>query len=920
MRGRAWLVGLLAAAAALLLAGRTVTALVVDHAWYRAMGVPGLFWEQLTNTLWLQGGAWLVGSLFAFANLHAVRRTILAVAVPSRVANIELTAMVPGRRLFSLTVILSLVVGAVLAWPLDNWEALLMARHGQRFGEIEGIFDRDLGHYLYWLPLEETLYLWALVSVVALTAMVLVLYALTRSLRLEGRRFAASTHVRRHLSVLGSLVLLLLAWSYRLDAFDLLTHGSGPDGMFLRVDHRITLRMDTILSYGAVLAALVVFRAGWVGQLRTAFITLTVVLVSALGLRHVAPAVAARAQPDADARRRDADYVASRALYSRRAFDVDAMQPVANDSSAAVFARLVLPTATLADRVSLWDRASLAAGLGEEPSTASSSVATRAESAGARAASDRGGATGTPAGGNLPLPAAGLAAPAPLPTGSTADVLSARYIDAATISWRMSDGRLHALRVRRPVGASERWPVSLVDVTQPVLRDQVLEWPARADDVQDAAPDELPHETSRGGWPLFGPGLSEPQLLDVAPSPASSGLSDTSAVNAAHPVVGVPLDSWRARIAHAWALRDASLLQPDSLRYRAPLLVTHRDVRERVQRLAPIFVQGQELQPLLHGNRLYWALHLYSASDRYPLSQRWQVGAGVYSYFKLAATALVDAATGQTRLVPVRTPDPVTRTWQTRFPTLFTADSLLPDGLADHLPPASERGLLQIRTLARYGSRLDGAAPRTVPDSALFGGTPAPMALGSGPRPTPGWAVPLLDSGEQVDGMAVVMGGSERATYWWPVSGTKLQWRGLNTALQIGLDSARAALPDGARRDMRLRRGRIVAVPTAAGLLYLQGVQWARGDGSTVVARVAITDGARVGVGSTTAEALSRLGVTVSSSPTAGAAAMDLVPVAGEASAARWYDAMRQAMRRGDWSAFGAAFDSLGRVLGRPPQ
>jgi len=901
MRGRAWLFGLLAAAAALLLAGRTGTALMVDHAWYRAMGVPALFWEQFTNTMLLQGGAWLAGTLFAFANLHAVRRTIAAVAVPSRVANVEFTAMVPGRRLFSLTVVLSLIVGAVLAWPLDNWEALLMARHGQRFGEIEGIFDRDLGHYLYWLPLEETLYLWSLVAVVSLTAMVLVLYALTRSLRLEGRRIAASTHVRRHLSVLSSLVLLLLAWSYRLDAFDLLTHGSGPDGMFLRVDHRITLRMDTILSYGAVLAALVVFRAGWVGQLRTALITLTVVLVSALGLRHVAPAVAARAEPDADARRRDADYVASRALYSRRAFDVDAIRPVANDSSSALYARLVLPTAALADRVSLWDRASLASGLGEDAGVVGSGDVARAESIASRARPEpqSTGSTGGNGAGPLPLPAAGLAAAPQLPNGASADALTARYIDAATVSWRMDNGRLQALRVRRPVGASERWPVSVVDVTQPVLRDSALEWPARDDDRHDD--DQV--SSPRGSWPLFGPGLGEPLLLDATDA-----------------VIGVPLSGWRARVAHAWALRDASLLTPDSLRFRAPLLVTHRDVRDRVRRLAPVFVQGQELQPLLHGSRLYWALHLYSASDRYPLSQRWQVGSGVYSYFKLAATALVDALTGQTRLVPVRSPDPVTRTWQTRFPALFTADSLLPAGLADLLPAASERGLLQIRTLARYGSRLDGPAPRSVPDSALLGGTPAPLALGSGAQPVPGWTLPLLDSGEQVDGVALVVGGSERATYWWPVAGTKLQWRGLNTALQLGLDSARAALPDGARRDMRLRRGRIEVLPTTAGLLYLQAVQWTRGDGSTVVARVAITDGARVGVGSTTLEALSRLGVAVGPSSAGTAAPVDLVPAAGEASAARWYDAMRQAMRRGDWSAFGAAFDSLGRVLGRPPQ
>jgi hypothetical protein len=84
----------LAIAAALLLLGRAVTALLVDHAWFTAMGLPALFWEQVIDTAILQGGAWVLGALFAFANLHAVRRTIRAVAVPSRVANLEVTAMI----------------------------------------------------------------------------------------------------------------------------------------------------------------------------------------------------------------------------------------------------------------------------------------------------------------------------------------------------------------------------------------------------------------------------------------------------------------------------------------------------------------------------------------------------------------------------------------------------------------------------------------------------------------------------------------------------------------------------------------------------------------------------------------------------------------------------------------------------------
>ena len=209
---------------------------------------------------------------------------------------------------------------------------------------------------------------------------------------------------------------------------------------------------------------------------------------------------------------------------------------------------------------------------------------------------------------------------------------------------------------------------------------------------------------------------------------------------------------------------------------------------------------------------------------------------------------------------------------------------------------------------------------RHLPDSAVVGGIPAPVAMGVTGAGTIGWSLPLLDAGEQVDGTVLMVGGSDRGTYWMPAKGDKLRWRVLESALQSGLDSARAALPEGARRDSRLRSGRIEPLATNAGMLYLQSVQWVRGDGSVVVARVAVTNGMLVGVGATLGEALARMGVTGMSDSSSVAARVQLVQEPTDVAAARWYDSMRQAMRRGDWSAFGAAFDSLGRVLGRPPQ
>lgn len=835
MRARGWLMAGLAAAAAVLLLGRAVSTLVVDHAWYAAMDVPGLWWERFIDTVLLQGGAWALGSAFAFANLHGVRRTILAVAVPSRVANIELTAMIPGRRLLAITMLLAALIGLALAAPLTDWTTVAMARHGIAFGEMEGFLDRDLGFYVYWLPLEETLYVWALVSVVSLTAVVLVLYALTRSLRLDGRRVIASTHVRRHLSVLSALVLLLLAWSYRLDAFDVLRAGSGPDGLFLRVDHVVTLKVDLVLSIMSGIAALLVLRAGWFGQLRMAFITLSVVLVAALGLRHTLPALLASGNMLGDASRRDNDYLATRTLVSRRAYDVDGIRYANPDSAAPRGVRVA--DADVANAVSLWDAPSLRARLTESNR------------------SPRGTA----------------------PLGWYAD----------------PSGFLHALFARRVAPGAEQWSLRTADVTHPVLRDSTIELSQPLGDVAEQGASQEPV---------------------VAPDYVGHRLVSDSTAR----VLGTPLTSRVARLAHAWATRDPSLLSGDTVSAPTTRFLSHRDVRERVALLASPLAQGEDLTPVFHDGVLYWTLDLYSASDSYPLSQRWNIAGETRSYFRHAATALIEAATGRVRFVKVERPDPVARTWMALVPRLFTDVRDLPPGLADRLPPPTDGAIAQIRTFAAYGSRVEGAVERYVADSAFAGEGPTPHVATTDSGHVLAWSAPLLDAGEQFGGVATVTGGRRRATFFDSSTVPRARWTTLTERLRLALDSARAALPDGSRREPRIRPARVQVVPTASGSILLQPLQWNRGDGSIVITRVAVLDGLRVGVGMGLDEALAR--ARGNAPPVRPASGID--PAYSEprdASVARLYDVMRQAMRRGDWLRFGSAFDSLGQVLGKPP-
>ena len=132
----------------------------------------------------------------------------------------------------------------------------------------------------------------------------------------------------------------------------------------------------------------------------------------------------------------------------------------------------------------------------------------------------------------------------------------------------------------------------------------------------------------------------------------------------------------------------------------------------------------------------------------------------------------------------------------------------------------------------------------------------------------------------------------------------------------MALDSTRASLPDGSRRDLRMRAGRPQILMTDAGPTFVQSLQWNRAEGPSIV-RVAVLAGDRVGIGMSTADAVADLAVRPRGARSTSGSE-DAMP--RDIAINRYYDTMRQAMRAGDWVRFGAAFDSLGRTLARRPR
>lgn len=351
MTGRRWLLLLLAGVACALLIGKGAAHVYTDYLWYASLGATEVWRERYWSLFLLRTGSAIVATLFVFANLYAVRQSVVSLVLPRRVGNLDIGEEVPRRQLTWTAAALSAVLGVALAWPQNDWSGLIAARHGAAFGESDPYFAADLGFYVYWLPFELQLFTWMLTMILIVIGLVILLYALTPSLRWESGSLYISGYVRRHLAMLAGVLLLMLAWHQRLQMFTVLG-GAGPEGAFGYIDHRVRIPASLLLSLVTLGAGLTVLWAGWTGQMRLAFAAISGVLVATIGGRMVAPFIVERAVADRDPTVRERPYVATRAGYTRRAFALDRV--VAGDSA------LAFPSiAAAAPFVPVWDEGAL---------------------------------------------------------------------------------------------------------------------------------------------------------------------------------------------------------------------------------------------------------------------------------------------------------------------------------------------------------------------------------------------------------------------------------------------------------------------------------------------------------------------------------------------------------------------------------
>ena len=371
---------------------------------------------------------------------------------------------------------------------------------------------------------------------------------------------------------------------------------------------------------------------------------------------------------------------------------------------------------------------------------------------------------------------------------------------------------------------------------------------------------------------------------------------------------GVEVDSWGRRLVLAWALQAGELLGRLPARTRIDWRLSPEG---RLGRLAPYADWSAPVPRIING-QLIWILDGYLASGTFPLTGRvpWRnrrVGA-----LRAAFIGTVNAETGATRVYLQPGADPLAETWTRLSGGVVEPGAAIPELVLRAAPYPGELFRIQAQELERapWNAGSLGSAARPSPTEP--------------PLPQIGWASdssgPQLVSTFESPGerrlKSVLIGFRDDgrmhlrlvrldSTATLPISGVlENRWSNFPSY---------DALTDSISEDGgKLEPGPVRVDVGVGGPVAYQAHFAGRPAGGLVLAWVNVAARDRLGAGRTLTEAWGNLlGTTVPAPPGS--------PPSGRLEEAkRWLELADSALRLGDWSEFGRAWNTLRSVLGLP--
>ena len=631
--------------------------LYTDWLWFQEVGYTAVFTTRLTLSGWLFLGLGASVFVFLFVNLSVAART----APPDVLWELEDQLGLPGRAILEpLVRRLLLPVIAVLSFfagarATGSWPTVLEYVNRTPFGHGDPLFGRDLSFYFFTLPFWRLLYGWSTALVAGTLVLVAAVYVLQRSLVLTARGPRLAAGARTHLLGLAALLLVLRGVGFWLDRFDLLF---SPRGLVFGASYTDVHASLPVLQWLIVLAFLCaaacvfqMFRPGW-RFLVAGLVVLVVLWVAGLG---VAPALlqSYRVKPNELAFERP--YIEHNIKMTRQAYALDRV--VEKDFAAEDNlnpAALERNNLTIKN-VRLWDHRPLLTTYGK------------------------------------------------LQEIRTYYKFRDVDVDRYTVNGEYRQVMLSARELSYRDLPSRGWINEHLTYTHgyglvagPVNRISAEGLPEFF--VKDIPPavTGLPKVTRPEIY--YGEIGNEYVFVRTRSQELDYPSGDQNVYSRYDGRGGIPVDGLLRKVAFAARFGALTVLLSNDLGPESRVMI-YRDIGARVQEAAP-FLKFDRDPYLVVGvdGRLVWMIDGYTTSDRYPYA----TPVRGYNYIRNSVKATVDAFHGTVSYYIADPEDPVIRTYARAFPGLLKPLAEMPKDLQAHIRYPEDLFTVQARMYATY--------------------------------------------------------------------------------------------------------------------------------------------------------------------------------------------------------------------------
>ncbi len=918
-----------------------------DWLWFSEVGFTGVWSTVLITriTLFVVFGALaalVVGGNIALA--YRLRPNYRPISSDQQ--NLERYRLAITPRFGLIVAGVSTLVGVIVGLTAQaQWRTALLFFNSEPFGIKDPQFGKDISFYVFHYPFLRY-GLSVLFTVVGLAIIgALVIHYLYGNLRLRGTD-ALSSSVIGHLSGLLGAFVLLKAVAYYFDRFGLLTSRGTADrvqGGASAVDVEWLIPAKNILLWIAALCALAAIANVGIRRVLLPAMALVLLLVSAVMIGGVVPALANQFRIKPNAIDMEAQYIARNIDASRAAYGIEGLQrssytPQSNETPADIRSdRGTVPNARLLD-----------------PSVVSATYVQRQQ------------------------------------VRSFYDFNDKLDIDRYTVDDKIRD---YVVGVRElnsaKLSASQRtWlnlhtvfthgngfvaaPANQVDgAGLPIFASGALGEPFDSDQAKEfanAAPVKQPriyYGELISDYSIVGKEPGGRDLEFDRPKVGGDGETAEQVSNTYNGSGGVKLSSFAKRLAYAAYFREKNFLLSNALHDGSKVLYV-RNVRDRVEKVAPFLTLDGDSYPAVVDGKIVWILDGYTTSNAYPYSQRQELGESAtdsltgrgtqaqannqINYIRNSVKATVDAYDGTVTLYQWDTTDPILKAWDKAFDGIVEPKSKIPPKLAEHFRYPDDMFKVQRQAIATYHV----SDPREFFNGQDFWKPPVDPTQRGGDAPQPPYHVVSQwpNQTKPTFQLTSAMTAARRENLTALISASyddqgRTQLSMLELPSDSGTPGPRQAQPS-MRNDADVRRelslltsadstvvyGNLLTLPVGDGLLYIEPI-YVRNTGTTtypLLERVLVLYGDKVAYEKTLPEALDALFDEQSPQPEQQpqqgeqqpeeSAPKESEPRNPEPAAAvsdikKALEALSQAQQKGDFAGIGKAQSDLAAAVKR---